>query len=633
MRRLLAVWVILIASVGLSCHAAQADVRVALVIGNGAYQNAPSLINPAHDAADVAAALKRDGFDVILATDLKKDAMEEATIRFARAARAADVAMFYYSGHALQYAGVNYLAPIDTKLDDEADLRRLVRLDDIVGDLQQARNLRVLVLDSCRDNPLADDLKRSIGASRALPLQRGLAKIDPAQGMIVSYATQSGRTASDGDGRNSPYTAAFLKNIEAPEEIGTIFRHITADVYETTAHQQLPELSLSMIGDYYLHGRAAETATAPSAAPDADVAARADFEAAGRMNTVAGWDAFLKAHPQGLYATLANEGRSAAAKQAVASLSPAQAPNAAGTAAPSRSPSNLSASQDDRAAAERYSRDADQGDASAQANLGYFYENGRGGLVRDDNEALRLYKLAADQGNARGQADLGRLYAYGRGGLARDDNEAARLFKLSADQGDAVGQGGLGFFYWQARGGVPHDENEAARLYKLAADQGYARAQQNLGFCYENGKGGLPQDDREAARLFKLSAAQGDPFGQNSLGGFYLNGRGGLPRDDREAARLYRLAADQGDANAQGNLGYLYSLGMGGLPQDYREAARLYKLAADQGNAIAQVNLGGFYETGRGGLTHNNEEAVRLYRLAAAQGDLRAKSYLQRLGR
>jgi hypothetical protein len=173
--------------------------------------------------------------------------MDETAIRFARAAQNADIALLYYSGHALQFGGVNYLAPIDTQLKDVADLRRLVRLDDIVADLQQAKNLRILVLDACRDNPFANELRRSLGSSRAVSLQRGLAKLDNAQGMIVAYATQAGQTAEDGDGRNSPY--------KAPEEIGTIFRRISSDVYETTKHGQLPELSLSIIGEFYLRGK------------------------------------------------------------------------------------------------------------------------------------------------------------------------------------------------------------------------------------------------------------------------------------------------------------------------------------------------------------------------------------------
>jgi uncharacterized caspase-like protein len=214
----------------------------------GAYSSVPHLQNPLHDAEDVAAALKRSGFETMLATDLDKTAMDEAMIKFSRALRAADVGMFYYSGHAFQFGGINYLVPVDAKLDDEADLRRMVRVDDIVADMQQAKNLRILVLDSCRDNPLVDQLKRSIGAARSASMARGLAKLDSPEGMIVAYATQAGSIADDGDGRNSPYTTAFLKNIEAKEEIGTIFRRITADVYQTTHQKQLPELSLSLIG-------------------------------------------------------------------------------------------------------------------------------------------------------------------------------------------------------------------------------------------------------------------------------------------------------------------------------------------------------------------------------------------------
>ena len=115
---------------------ALADKRVALIIGNGAYREVPRLLNPRNDAEDVAAALKRNGFETIVGLDLDKAGMEEKTISFARAARTADIAIFYYSGHALQYGGVNYLAPVDAKLIDEADLRRMTRVDEIVADLQ-----------------------------------------------------------------------------------------------------------------------------------------------------------------------------------------------------------------------------------------------------------------------------------------------------------------------------------------------------------------------------------------------------------------------------------------------------------------------------------------------------------------
>jgi formylglycine-generating enzyme required for sulfatase activity len=247
----------------------------------------------------VAAALKRVGFDTIVGIDLDKAAMDEATIRFARAVRDADVAIFYYSGHALQFAGVNYLIPIDATLSDEADLRRMMRVDEIVVDLQKAAKVRILVLDSCRNNPLVEDMKRSIGLTRAASLPRGLARIDAPQGMIVAYATQAGATAADGTDRNSPYTQAFLRHIETQEEIGTIFRRVSAEVYEATKHAQLPELSLSLIGEFYLYGPPAVSANGGPGAAE-----RAWAEVKDTKNPVV-LKEFVSRFGDSFYATLA----------------------------------------------------------------------------------------------------------------------------------------------------------------------------------------------------------------------------------------------------------------------------------------------------------------------------------------
>jgi formylglycine-generating enzyme required for sulfatase activity len=324
MRRLLS-FASVLSVISLLTVPALAENRVALVIGNGAYQNAPRLANPSNDAGDVAAALKRSGFETILRFNLDKAGMEEATIQFSRAARRADVAVFYYSGHAMQYAGVNYLMPVDAKLSDEADLRRMARVDDIVVDLQQAKNVRILVLDSCRDNPLAEELKRSIGATRAVPLQRGLAKIDSPQGMIIAYATQAGRTADDGGGRNSPYTAAFLRHIEAQEEIGTVFRRISADVYEATKRTQLPELSLSLIGEFYLRGRL--QITVPAMPPTADPCASAGdhWKSAEAIGTIAAFEDHLTRFANCAFAGLA-KARIEDLKNKIAAVAPPAMP-------------------------------------------------------------------------------------------------------------------------------------------------------------------------------------------------------------------------------------------------------------------------------------------------------------------
>lgn len=316
---------------GLLICPAAAEKRVVLVIGNGAYQNAPRLPNPANDASDVAAAFKRSGFQVISGSDMDKMAMDNAEIEFARIARSADVAVFYYSGHAIQFNGVNYLAPVDVKLTDEADLHRMVRLDDIVSDIAQAKALRILVLDACRDNPLADNLRRSLGNSRAIPLQRGLARLDNAQGMIVAYATQAGHTADDGSGPNSPYTSSFLKHIEEKIEIGTVFRRISADVYEATQKKQLPELSLSLIGEYYLQGKGdnASTAVPPTTDPCAEAADH--WKSTEAIGNKAAYEDHLAKFGNCAFAALA-KARLARLQEAAEAPTPEQSPTVTPTA-------------------------------------------------------------------------------------------------------------------------------------------------------------------------------------------------------------------------------------------------------------------------------------------------------------
>jgi hypothetical protein len=322
-----------IAALALGCGPASAEKRVALVIGNGAYAHKAELPNPLNDAEDVAAALKRTDFEVILATNLRQAEMQDAIIRFARAARNADVAMFYYSGHAMQFNGVNYLMPIDAKLDDEADLKRFARVDDIMYDLQQAKNLRILVLDSCRDNPFAESLKRSIASARGLSIRQGLSKVDAPLGTIVSFSTQAGQTADDGKGRNSPYSAAFIKRIEEPKEIGEVFRDISADVYESSGRVQLPELSLSIIGKFYLKGPASITAPAPvqAAAADPCSAAESHWKAAETIGTVTAYEDHVARFPACAFVGLA-KARVDGSKQKVA-LATNGGPSGLGTGA------------------------------------------------------------------------------------------------------------------------------------------------------------------------------------------------------------------------------------------------------------------------------------------------------------
>jgi TPR repeat protein/HJR/Mrr/RecB family endonuclease len=268
-------------------------------------------------------------------------------------------------------------------------------------------------------------------------------------------------------------------------------------------------------------------------------------------------------------------------------------------------------SKDEREAMRLYKVAADHGDATAQNNLGVFYEKGRGGLSKDDQEAARLYKLAAEQGHAGAQYNLGVMYEEGRG-VPRDDAAAFIWYRTAADQGHATAQNNLGGMYVNSR-----DYAAAAGWVRKAADQGDAAAQCNLGFMYEQGRGGLPRDDAVAVSWYRKAADQGNAGAQCNLGVMYEQGRGGLRKDDAVAVSWYRKAAEQGNATAQSNLGFMFEQGRGGLPRDDREATCLFELAADQGNATAQGKLASIYAGGHGAVPKDGP--ARLDELAADQ--------------
>ena len=269
-------------------------------------------------------------------------------------------------------------------------------------------------------------------------------------------------------------------------------------------------------------------------------------------------------------------------------------------------------------------RAAEQGDATAQINLGWMYSRGRG-VPQDDAEAVRWYRRAAEQGEPTAQRNLGWMYKNGRG-VPQDDAQAIRWYRRAVEQGYAGAQNNLGVMYMDGRG-VPQDDAEAVRWYRRAAEQGEPTAQRNLGWMYSRGRG-VPQDDAEAVRWYRRAADQGDARAQRNLGVMYKNGRG-VPQDDAQAIRWYRRAVEQGYAGAQNNLGVMYMDGRG-VPQDDAEAVRWYRRAAEQGEPTAQRNLGWMYSRGRG-VPQDDAQAVRWYRRAAEQGDAQGQHNLGRM--
>jgi hypothetical protein len=229
---------------------AQAEKRVALIIGNSAYQNAAELKNPRNDAEDVAATLKRLGFEVIAGYDLDDRGMMQKVRDFTRVLEGADVALFFYAGHGLQAKGQNYLVPVTASLKTETDLDfETLPLDLVMKQMQRASRVNLVFLDACRDNPLTRSLK---AGSRSTAIGQGLARIEETAGMMIAFATQPGNVALDGTGRNSPFTKALLTHIEAPgATIGDIMIEVRKQVMAETAERQVPWENSSLTGKFY----------------------------------------------------------------------------------------------------------------------------------------------------------------------------------------------------------------------------------------------------------------------------------------------------------------------------------------------------------------------------------------------
>lgn len=241
-----------------------AEKRVALVVGNAAYNAAGmSLANPRNDAEDVAKVLQNLDFNVMTKVNAGKREMDQALAEFARQAKDADSALFFYAGHALQYQGRNFLIPTDADLEDAFTVRyQAVSLEDVGTALERVSGVKIMIFDACRNNPLADRLQEKVSGSASRSpgtATRGLARADKTQGMktqgmVVAYATAADAVAQDGQGRNSPFTAALLKRLQEPGlEIEMMFRRVASDVNRNTGGRQRPETTVSLLSEYYLN--------------------------------------------------------------------------------------------------------------------------------------------------------------------------------------------------------------------------------------------------------------------------------------------------------------------------------------------------------------------------------------------
>jgi len=621
--------------------------RVALVVGNSAYKHATTLKNPKNDADSLSAVLERLDFEVYKGTDLDRARFEGTVRDFARAIRGADVALFFYAGHGLQVNGRNYLAPVDARLADEADLEfETLRLETILAQMERETETSLVFLDACRNNPLARNLARSMG-TRSASVGRGLARVDTGIGTLIAFATEPGNVALDGAGDNSPFTTALLSHIEKPGlDIAQLMRRVRLDVMNSTARRQVPWNNSSLTGDFFFVPKREAGGGKP------DTAATSDFDSGPdtRSAEVVFWDSiknsehvedyrsYLERFPNGLFSTIAKRRIDRLGTKSQAMLTPPAGERddrpgpsrsvpvhecdrlAAHSADPHKVVSGVAFDEIDTFRAIAACKEAKKSNPEEKR---FAFQLARAQhAAKEYQAALGGYRELADDGYAPAMANLGSLYDVGTG-VSEDNAQAVKWFRKAAEAGQANAMFGLGLMYTKGEG-VAKDYDESMKWFRKAAAKGEANAMNQIGVMYDNGTG-VPKDEREAVKWLKRAAEADNKEAMANLGNMYIYGKG-VAKDDREGFNWYRRAAERGHPRAMSNLAYMYENGRG-IAKDYGEAFRYYKKAADKGYSLAMANLGVMYEYGRG-VGKDPREAVRLYRKAAERGNARGMNNL-----
>ena len=450
------------------------------MIGNGGYRHAPVLPNAVNDGRDIAEKLRGLDFEVYEGIDLDRAAMLALLEQFAGRIQGAEVGLFFFSGHALQVDNVNYLVPIDALVQSRSDIETaLVDLPQILGRMEGASPVSIVMLDACRDNPLpggaAPVLQQSVGT--------GLARVGARAGMLVAFSTAPGAVAVDsvGNAANSPFTLGLLHNLDVDGlEIRQMLTRVRADVVASTGGRQVPWDSSSLVADFYF------------TAPDQDLGQLALEEIYWRTirdsSIVDDFRAYLRRFPSGAFADLAQARVLALTRAAeVAALAPA-------------GPGGVI----DKAVLRR--------EAMAQVNripknmiqygliaLGFPVETVSGIMDPPTRRAVREYQssigetqtgeltsqqtvdlllAAASVGDSHAQNAVGFMTASGVG-FARDYRLARAWFGKAADQQDPYGYVNLATLYREGLG-VDRDIGQARQLYEQAAKRGLTAAQDAL---------------------------------------------------------------------------------------------------------------------------------------------------------
>ena len=616
---------------------------IALVIGNSAYAEGP-LKNPVNDAKDISAKFRSLGFDVISVIDANQEDMGNSIDDFGAKASKYDVAIFYYSGHGIQYNGENYLIPVNARLRSEVDIRySCENLNRVLAKLEESNcKLKILMLDACRNNPFERSWTRA-GSSR------GLSSMDAPMGTIISYATAPGSTAEDGVGqRNSPYTAAFLNLLDRQNySILLLYNDLCNVVRKNTNNRQNPWSSNSGIdGEFSFNvGYVAKPAITSVSNESAEELYKKGNEYYNKSDFAEAVKYYRQAAEKGHASAQLDlgycydTGKGVQQNYAEASKwyrkSAEQGHRIAQSNLSYNYANGLGVTKDYAEAVKWAKKSADQGYHAAENRLGNYYYNGQG-VAKDYVEAVKWYRKSADKGNEYSMYNLANCYYYGNG-VSKDLSQAKYWYQKAADKGHAaakkkceelVEQDDASLLY--KKGNEYYNKSdfaEAVKYYRQAAEKGHASAQLDLGYCYDTGKG-VQQNYAEASKWYRKSAEQGHRIAQSNLSYNYANGLG-VTKDYAEAVKWAKKSADQGYHAAENRLGNYYYNGQG-VAKDYVEAVKWYRKSADKGNEYAMYNLANCYYYGNG-VSKDLSIAKQWYQKSADKGHSGAKTKLTEL--
>jgi uncharacterized caspase-like protein len=507
---------------------ANAAARVALVIGNGEYRYVKPLPNPINDAHDIADTLEQLDFTVIRVFDGDFGKIREAIRAFNGEVEHADIGLIYYAGHGMELGGENYLIPVDAELKTDRDLlSEAIGLKVILQSVSRAGALGLVILDSCRDNPFAAKMART---KLARSVDRGLARVEPTANVLVAYASKDGTTATDGDGRNSPYTAALLKHMATRGlEVSFVFRKVRDDVMAATNRRQQPFVYGSLSSKaIYLRAPdpAAQAASAPvqPGAATAAQSAAAAAPATARNVDVAVWESISQSTDAGLFENFVKQFP--------------QSPRGAEAQA--------------RLVALRAGGECDQLRADiprgARERTVTLVESAKGESAEpkpDPQAARRACETA--------MAAFPEVTRYAlQGAHAAEENKeyakAREFYEKAAERGSRAAMVSLGALYESNLAGEP-SYSKARSLYQKAVELGEPNAATRLARMYEAGHG-LGQNPAQAREWYRKAAALGDAQAMARLADIYERGLG-VRRNAAEARMWRRKVAEAKQAAAQ----------------------------------------------------------------------------------